>query len=160
MIQKFFENFFFAFLESTYFNSRKNAIKKFSVDFPLYDGLGLRKIFKHFWVFFFAFSCQPLEIFRRNLDKREKKWIQSRRKRQEAIRSSHFVDIQPQSRQKSTKIDQNLWMIQKFFEKNFLAKTILNAPIRKVIIVKVKFEDLRNFFYYQVNQARHLESFW
>ena len=50
-------------------------------------------------------------------------------------------------------------MIQKIFEKIFLAQTILNGPIRKVIIVKVKFEDLRNFFYYQVNQARHLENF-
>ena len=40
MIQKFFD-FFFAFLESTYFNLRKNAIKIFLADFPLYDGLGL-----------------------------------------------------------------------------------------------------------------------
>jgi hypothetical protein len=46
-----------------------------------------------------------------------------------------------------------------FSKKFFLAQTILNGPIRKVIIVKVKFEDLRNFFYYQVNQARHLENF-
>ena len=46
-----------------------------------------------------------------------------------------------------------------FSKKIFLAQTILNGPIRKVIIVKVKFEDLRNFFYYQVNQARHLENF-
>ena len=30
--------------------------------------------------------------------------------------------------------------------KNFLAKMILNGPIRKVIIVKLKYEDLRIFF--------------
>ena len=46
MIQKFFEKFFFAFLESIYFNSRKNAIKKFSANFALYDSLRLRKFFK------------------------------------------------------------------------------------------------------------------
>ena len=33
----------------------------------------------------------------------------------------------------------------KIFRKYFLAQTILNGPIRKVIMVKVKFEDLRNF---------------
>ena len=48
MIQKIFENFFFAFLESTYFNSQKKAIKFFSADFPLYDGLRLRKFFEIF----------------------------------------------------------------------------------------------------------------
>ena len=74
MIQKIFEIFFFAFLESTYFNSRKNAIKKFSADFPLYDGLGL----------FFS----------------------------------------------------------NFF---FLIKKFLTYPIRKVIMLKVGFEDLQNF---------------
>ena len=42
--------------------------------------------------------------------------------------------------------------------KNFLTQTILNGPIRKVML-KVKFEDLRIFFYYQVNLARHLEKF-
>ena len=43
------------------------------------------------------------------------------------------------------KLVKNLWMIQKFFENKFLAQTILNGPIRKVIMVKVKFEDLRFF---------------
>ena len=46
MIQKIFEKFFFAFLESPYFNSQKKAIKFFSADFPLYDGLGLKKFFE------------------------------------------------------------------------------------------------------------------
>ena len=45
----------------------------------------------------------------------------------------------------------------KIFRKKKLAQTILNGPIRKVIMVKVKFEDLR-FFYYQVNQIRHLKN--
>ena len=58
MIQKFFKKFFFVFLESTYFNSRKNAIKKFSADFPLYDGLGL---FKHFWLVFWHFLANHLK---------------------------------------------------------------------------------------------------
>ena len=43
---KNFRKFFFAFLESPYFNSQKKAIKFFSADFPLYDGLGLRKFFE------------------------------------------------------------------------------------------------------------------
>ena len=47
MIQKNFD-FFFAFFESTYFNSQKKAIKFFSADFPLYDGLRLRKFFEIF----------------------------------------------------------------------------------------------------------------
>ena len=47
-------------------------------------------------------------------------------------------------------------MIQKIFENFFLAQTILNGPIRKVIMVKVKFEDLRR---YQVLLARHLSIF-
>ena len=46
----------------------------------------------------------------------------------------------------------------KIFRKK-MAQTILNVPIRKVIMVKVKFDDLRIFLYYQVNQARHLENF-
>ena len=40
------ENFFFAFLESRYFNSHKNAIKNFSTIFALYGGLALRKFFE------------------------------------------------------------------------------------------------------------------
>ena len=36
---------FFAFLESTYLNSRKNAKKIFFIFFSLYDGLGLRKFY-------------------------------------------------------------------------------------------------------------------
>ena len=54
---KIFEKIFFAFLESPYFNSQKKAIKFFSADFPLYDGLRLRKIFekkKFFEKCFFA----------------------------------------------------------------------------------------------------------
>ena len=48
----------------------------------------------------------------------------------------------------------------KIFRKKIMAQTILNVPIRnKVIMVKVKFDDLRIFLYYQVNQARHLENF-
>ena len=50
---------------------------------------------------------------------------------------------------KFAKIDQNRPKFMddpKFFEKFFLFKKFLNGPIRKVIIVKVKFEDLRNFF--------------
>ena len=104
MIQKFFKNFFFAFLESTYFNSRKNAIKKFSADFPLYDGLGLRKIFKHFWMVFLAFSCQPLEIFRRNLVKSETKWIQCRCKKTRGLQIKPFCRYLAS---KQAKIDQN-----------------------------------------------------
>ena len=34
----------------------------------------------------------------------------------------------------------------KIFRKNFLAQMILNSPIRIVIMVKVRFEDLRIFF--------------
>ena len=61
---KIFQKFFFAFLESTFFNSRKNAIKNFSADFPLYDGLGLRKNFKHFWLFFlWHFLANDLKYF-------------------------------------------------------------------------------------------------
>ena len=108
---------------------------------------------------FGPFSRQPLEISWRNLVRSETKWIRRRCKRPEANILSLSGDIWAQNRQKSTKITKILWMIQKFFEKIFLAQTILNGPIRKVIIVKVKFEDLRNFFYYQVNQARHLENF-
>ena len=46
-----------------------------------------------------------------------------------------------------------------FSKKIFLLKKFLNGPIRKVIMLKVKFEDLRNFFYYQAILARHLEIF-
>ena len=52
------EKFFFAFLESTYFNSHKNAIKNFSTIFALYGGLALRKFFKKNFSaknFFFVF---------------------------------------------------------------------------------------------------------
>ena len=63
MDPKIFRNFFFAFLESTYFNSRKNAIKKFLADFPLYDGLGLRKISSIFWVVFWHCLANHLKYF-------------------------------------------------------------------------------------------------
>ena len=36
-------------------------------------------------------------------------------------------------------------MIQNFSENFYLAQTILNGPIRKVVMLKVKFEDLRIF---------------
>ena len=60
---KIFRIFFFAFLESTYFNSRKNAIKKFSADFPLYDALGLRKFSSIFWVVFWHFLANHFKYF-------------------------------------------------------------------------------------------------
>ena len=50
---------------------------------------------------------------------------------------------------KLAKIDQNRPKFMddpKIFRKFFLAQTILNGPIRKVIMVKVNFEDLRIFF--------------
>ena len=53
--------------------------------------------------------------------------------------------------------------LRKFFKKNFfskifffLLKKFLNGPIRNVIVVKVKFEDLW-FFYYQAVLAGHLD---
>ena len=49
-------------------------------------------------------------------------------------------------------------MIQKFFEKIFLAQKFLNGPIRKVIMLKVKFEDLQKIFPFTRSLTRHLED--
>ena len=40
-----------------------------------------------------------------------------------------------------------------------MAQNFLNGPIRKVITLKVKFEDLQIFFYFTRSLARHLEIF-
>ena len=81
-------------------------------------------IFMHFLSGFSAYSGQPVDRFRWNLVRSEIKWTQSRRKRLQVNIFSHFEDIQAQSRQKRPKIDQNLWMIQKFFEKNFFCSKV------------------------------------
>ena len=47
----------------------------------------------------------------------------------------------------------------KIFEENFLASTLPNSPIRKVITLKVKFEDLQKISPYQVITAGDLENF-
>ena len=67
-------------------------------------------------------------------------------KRLEVKIFSQSGDITPQIAKNRPKIDQNLWMILKIFDQNFLAKTLRNSSIRKVITLKVKFEDLQKFF--------------
>ena len=113
-------------------------------------------IFMHFLSGFSAYSGQPVDRFRWNLVRSEIKWTQSRRKRLQVNIFSHFEDIQAQSRQKRPKIDQNLWMIQKFFEKIFFAQMFLNGPILKVIMLKVKFEDPQKIF--PIMRSSWLES--
>ena len=81
-------------------------------------------IFMHFLSGFSAYSGQPVDRFRWNLVRSEIKWTQSRRKRLQVNIFSHFEDIQAQSRQKRPKIDQNLWMIQKIFVKNFFGLNV------------------------------------
>ena len=55
-----------------------------------------------------------------------------------------------------------VWHLEIFrkFQKFFLLKSSLNGPIRKVIRLKVIFEDLQKFFSHsEVTQVWHLENF-
>ena len=88
-------------------------------------------------------SRQRLDRFAWNLVRSETGSIQRRRKSPDVKILSQSGDIKPRKAKNRPKIDQNLWMIQKIFGKIFLAQMLPNGPIRKVITLKVKFEDLR-----------------
>ena len=136
-------------------------------------------------------SRQRLDRFGWNLVRSETGSIQRRHKRPDVKIFSQSGDIKPRIAKNRPKINQNLWMIQKIFEKNFFglnaskwsnsksyhvkseiwrpsknfpllghqswrlrkfskffekiffAQMLPNGPIRKVITLKVKFEDLR-----------------
>ena len=64
-------------------------------------------------------SRQRLDRFAWNLVRSEIKWLQRRRKRPDVKILSQSGDIKPRIAKNRPKIDQNLWMIQKIFEKNF-----------------------------------------
>ena len=113
----------------------------------------------HFLNDFWPFSRQPVDWVRWNLVRSETKWIRRRRKRPDAKILSRYGDIWAQSCQKSTKITKILWMIQKFFEKNFFGSNDSKWSNSKSYHSKSEIWRPLENIPFSSSLARHLEIF-